>query len=71
VTPDEAQVTDWEIDELSGTVFMIVRHDSNGDRKFTSEDTMAVLKVSALEPDMGVDVVNAEIGAQLRALLGS
>ena len=70
ITPDHTQLTDWFIDIATNNIMLVVRTDSNSDKKFDVKDEILIMKASITQPAMARDIINQDIKNSIKKILG-
>jgi hypothetical protein len=69
ITPSNTQLVSWIFDEKSGGMFITIRKDSNGDRKFTEKDAIDFVRVNVSKPSVGKEIINVKTRQELQKIL--
>jgi hypothetical protein len=69
ITPPNTQLVSWIFDEKSGGMFITIRKDSNGDRKFTEKDGIDFVRVNVSKPSVGKEIINVKTRQELQKIL--
>ncbi|NJK67779.1 MAG: hypothetical protein HC941_15700 [Microcoleus sp. SU_5_3] len=69
ITPPNTQLVSWIFDEKSGGIFITIRKDSDGDRKFTEKDPIDFVRVNVSKPSVGKEIVNVKTRQELQKIL--
>lgn len=69
ITPPDTQLVSWVFDEKSGGMFITIRKDSDGDRKFTEKDAIDFVRVNISKPSVGKEIVNVKTRQELQKIL--
>lgn len=69
ITPPNTQVLKWTLNDSQDELFITVRKDSDGNRKFTQEDELDFVRVNLNNPTIGTGLISQEIRSTLETIL--
>lgn len=69
ITPPDTQLMSWVFDEKSGAIFITIRKDSDGDRKFTEKDGIDFVRVNVSKPNVGKEIIDGKTRQELQKIL--
>jgi hypothetical protein len=69
ITPPNTQLVSWIFDEKSSAIFVTIRKDSDGDRKFTEKDAIDFVRVNVSKPSVGKEIINVKTRQELQKIL--
>jgi hypothetical protein len=69
ITPPDTQLISWVFDEKSGGIFLTIRKDSDGDRKFTAKDGIDFVRVNVSKPNVRKEIIDGKTRQQLQKIL--
>ncbi|MEG3899637.1 MULTISPECIES: hypothetical protein [unclassified Microcoleus] len=69
ITPPDTQLMSWVFDEKSGAIFITIRKDSDGDRKFTEKDDIDFVRVSVTKPNVGKEIIDGKNREELQKIM--
>ncbi|MEG4033164.1 hypothetical protein [Microcoleus sp. Pol12B5] len=69
ITPPDTQLMSWVFDEKSGGIFLTIRKDSDGDRKFTEKDGIDFVRVNVSQPNVGKEIIDGKTRQKLQKIL--
>lgn len=69
ITPPNTQLISWVFDEKSGGIFITIRKDSDGDRKFTQKDNIDFVRVNVSKPSVGKEIIDSKTRQQLQKIM--
>jgi hypothetical protein len=69
ITPPNTQLVSWIFDEKSSAIFVTIRKDSDGDRKFTEKDGIDFVRVNVSKPSVGKEIINVKTRQELQKIL--
>lgn len=69
ITPPDTQLMSWVFDEKSGGIFVTIRKDSDGDRKFTEKDDIDFVRVNVSKPNIGKEIIDGKTREELQKIM--
>ncbi|MEG4310745.1 hypothetical protein QUB36_17590 [Microcoleus sp. AT8-B1] len=66
ITPPDTQLMSWVFDKKSGGIFVTIRKDSDGDRKFTEKDDIDFVRVNVSKPNVGKEIIDGKTRQKLQ-----
>lgn len=69
ITPPNTQLVSWIFDQKSGAIFMTIRKDSDGDRKFTEKDAIDFVRVNVSKPSVGKEIIDSKTQQELQKIM--
>ncbi|MEG3991505.1 hypothetical protein QUA13_31170 [Microcoleus sp. S28C3] len=69
ITPPDTQLMSWVFDEKSGGIFLTIRKDSDGDRKFTEKDGIDFVRVNVSQPNVGKEIIDGKTRQELQKII--
>ncbi|MEG4963496.1 hypothetical protein, partial [Microcoleus sp. K4-C2] len=69
ITPPDTQLMSWVFDEKSDGIFVTIRKDSDGDRKFTEKDDIDFVRVNVSKPNVGQEIIDGKTRQELQKIL--
>lgn len=69
ITPPDSQLMSWVFDKKSGGIFVTIRKDSDGDRKFTEKDDIDFVRVNVSKPNVGKEIIDGKTRQQLQKVI--
>lgn len=69
ITPPDTQLMNWVFDEKSGAIFVTIRKDSDGDRKFTQKDNIDFVRVNVSKPNIGKEIIEGKTRQELQKIM--
>ena len=69
ITPPNTQLVSWVFDEKNGGIFITIRKDSDGDRKFTEKDAIDFVRVNASKPSVGKEIIDGKTRQELQKIM--
>jgi hypothetical protein len=69
ITPPNTQVVSSVLDEKSGGIFITIRKDSDGDRKFTEKDQIDFVRVDVSKPGVGQEIIDSKTRQELQQIM--
>ncbi|MEG4803067.1 hypothetical protein QUB63_24635 [Microcoleus sp. ARI1-B5] len=69
ITPPDTQLMSWVFDEKSGGIFVTIRKDSDGDRKFTEKDDIDFVRVNVSKPNVGKEIIDGKSRQELQKII--
>ncbi|MEG3925780.1 hypothetical protein [Microcoleus sp. D3_18a_C4] len=66
ITPPDTQLMSWVFDKKSDGIFVTIRKDSDGDRKFTEKDDIDFVRVNASQPKVGKEIIDGKTRQELQ-----
>ncbi|MEG4202354.1 hypothetical protein QUA20_00225 [Microcoleus sp. Pol7_A1] len=69
ITPPDTQLMSWVFDEKSDGIFVTIRKDSDGDRKFTEKDDIDFVRVNVSKPNVGQEIIDGKTRQELQKII--
>lgn len=69
ITPPNTQLVSWVFDEKSGGLFITIRKDSDGDRKFTEKDGIDFVRVNVSKPSIGKEIIDGKTRQDIQQII--
>lgn len=69
ITPPNTQLRSWVFDEKSGGIFVTIRKDSDGDRKFTEKDDIDFVRINVSKPNVGKEIIDGKTREELQKII--
>ena len=60
ITPPGTQFLDWNMDEKGTFILISIVKDTNKDKKFDDKDDTTIIKVNALKPEIGQEIIGED-----------
>jgi hypothetical protein len=69
ITPPNTQLVSWVFDEKNGGIFITIRKDCDGDRKFTEKDDIDFVRVNVSKPSVGKEIIDGKTRQKLQKIM--
>ena len=68
ITNKNISLLKWEIDTKYDILFLLIKEDSDSDKKFTPKDDIRILKTSISNPGMSVEVIRDSLHNEMKKI---
>ena len=68
ITNKNISLLKWEIDPKYDILFLLIKEDSDSDKKFTPKDDIRILKTSISNPGMSVEVIRDSLHNEMKKI---
>ena len=68
ITNKNISLLKWEIDTKYDILFLLIKEDSDSDKKFTSKDDIKILKTSISNPGLSIEVIRDSLNNEMKKI---